>query len=77
LLSGGFSQEFVDAYQRAFANGLTNADTIENADMDGLIIRSQMAKMISLFAINMLGKIPDTSKSCTFSDITKQTTETK
>jgi hypothetical protein len=36
-----------------------------------------MAKMITNFAINVLGKEPDTSKSCKFGDISKQTEEMK
>ena len=34
-----------------------------------------MAKMISNFAVNMLGMKPDTSKSCVFTDIYKESNE--
>ena len=30
-----------------------------------------MAKMLSQYAINILNKTPDTSKTCTFTDVTK------
>lgn len=36
-----------------------------------------MAKMISEFAIQILGKKPDTSKKCDYPDITDQTDEMK
>jgi hypothetical protein len=37
--------------------------------MYGAITRAEMAKMLSVYAKEVLGKTPDTSKACTFSDI--------
>jgi len=58
----GFSQEFKDAYKFAHENGITTKDSIEEADMYGPLTRIAMAKMLSQYAINVLGKTPDTSK---------------
>jgi len=57
-----FSQEFKDAYKFAHDNGITTKDSIEEADMYGPLTRIAMAKMLSQYAINVLGKTPDTSK---------------
>jgi hypothetical protein len=37
--------------------------------MDITITRAEMAKMMSQYAMNVLDKVPDTNKVCTFSDI--------
>lgn len=37
--------------------------------MEDTIIRAEMAKMISQYMIKVLGKMPDTSKVCNFTDI--------
>lgn len=47
------------------------------ADMDGWLIRSHAAKMMSNYAINVLGKTPDTTKVCVFSDMENETLEMK
>ena len=31
---GGYSQEFLNAYERAFKNGITTMNTIDKANMD-------------------------------------------
>ncbi len=51
--------------------------TIEGAQLDGLLIRSHFAKMISNYAINVMGMEPDTSKSCLFDDLADQDAEMK
>ncbi len=72
-----YSTELNNAYLWAYANGITTMNTIQKANMWGTLIRSHMAKMISNFAIKFGGLTPDTSKSCTFDDITNQSTEMK
>jgi hypothetical protein len=47
-------------------------DAIEKADMNGGLTRIAMAKMLSQYAINILGKIPDTSKTPDFKDVPAQ-----
>ena len=64
-----YSQELQDAYNWAHENGVTTMDSIDNANMYGAITRAQMAKMLSVYAEEIQGKTPDTSKACTFSDI--------
>ena len=75
--SNGFSQDFIDAYQFAFSNGITTATNIYDADMTGFLIRADVAKIISNYAINILGKVPDISNPCLFDDIEKETPEMK
>ena len=38
--------------------------------MGGKLTRIAMAKMIAKYAINVLKLTPDTSKACTFADVT-------
>lgn len=64
-----FSPELNDAYLFAFQYGITSKDTIQEAKMEDTIIRAEMAKMISQYMIKVLGKMPDTSKVCNFTDI--------
>ena len=58
------------AYEFAFANGITTMDTMEKADMNSPLTRIAMAKMLSQYAINVLGRTPDISRSATFKDVT-------
>jgi hypothetical protein len=44
-------------------------DSIEKADMNGQLNRIAMAKMLSNYLINILKREPDTSKTCSFSDV--------
>ncbi len=65
-----FSKEFNDAYQFAYKNWITTMPSIEEADMYGPLTRIAMAKMLSQYAINVLGKTPDTTKVVpTFPDV--------
>jgi hypothetical protein len=45
--------------------------------MYGQLTRAEMAKMIVNYASEVLGKTPDTSVVCNFTDIAYQTTEMK
>lgn len=64
-----YSQELQEAYDWAYSKGVTTMSPIDNANMYGAITRAEMAKMLSVYAKEVLGKTPDTSKACTFSDI--------
>ena len=66
--SAQYSQEFKDAYSRAYSKSITTMSSIDNANMQWKITREQMAKMITNYAKNVLWKTPDTSKSCHFID---------
>ena len=63
-----FSSELQQAYNWAYENKITTMSSIEKANMNWNITREEMAKMISNFAINILWKTPDTTKTCLFID---------
>ena len=64
--------EFELAYEFAFKHGITTMDTIEKANMTWNLTRIAMAKMLSYYAINVLGQTPDTTKVCEFDDVSTQ-----
>lgn len=70
-----YSNEEIAAYEYAYINDITTQDSIEAADMGWWLIRIAMAKMISNYAINILGLTPDTSKSCSFPDVSRDLDE--
>ena len=69
------ADELQSAYEYAYNIGITTQPTQEKADLQGTLIRSHMAKMMVNYAIEVLGKTPDTSKNCTFSDIASESAE--
>ena len=69
VFGANYSQELQDAYDWAYGKGVTTMSPIDNANMYGAITRAEMAKMLSVYAKEVLGNTPDTSKACTFSDI--------
>jgi len=58
-----------------FDNGLISAPTIQQADINGYVIREQMAKMITEFAIKVLNKKPNSLLACSFTDTKNESTE--
>ena len=60
--------ETMSAYLFAFKNHITTQTTIEKADMNWSLIRAHLAKMMSNYAINVLGKKPNTALKCSFKD---------
>ncbi len=68
-LAATYSQELQDAYNWAYSKGVTTMSPIDNANMYGAITRAEMAKMLSVYATEVLGMTPDTTAACTFSDI--------
>ncbi|MEI6426281.1 MAG: hypothetical protein WCO66_02905 [Candidatus Absconditabacteria bacterium] len=70
-----FSQEMNQAYIFAYTKKITTKINIETADMEGDLIREHLAKMISNYAINVLGKKPDPKAVCEFSDISNESNE--
>ena len=69
VFAASYSQELQDAYNWAYSKGVTTMSPIDNANMYGAITRAEMAKMLSVYATEVLGMTPDTSAACTFSDI--------
>ncbi len=69
--------ELENAYEYAHTIGITTMETIEDANMNGKLIRSHMAKMMVNYAEDVLGKTPDTTKECEFTDTDNQSEEMK
>ena len=67
-----YSEEFQQAYKFAKWNWITTMPTIQDAKMNQKLTRIQMAKMLSKYAINVLWKTPDTTKSIKFKDVTEK-----
>ena len=65
-----YSVEYQEAYKFARENGITSKLTIESAQMNWKLTRIAMAKMLSQYAINVLWKTLDTSKTIKFNDVT-------
>lgn len=72
LVSAEYTSELQSAYNYAYGVGITTQQTIDSANMYGNLIRSHMAKMMVNYAISVLGKTPDTSLPCNFSDISNE-----
>ena len=72
VLENWFTRERNNAYGFAYANWITTAKNIEKANLSWPMTRAAMAKMLSNYAINVLGKEPDTSKTPHFWDISKE-----
>lgn len=76
IVGSTFSTELNQAYLRAYANWITTKKSIQEANLDGNLIRSHTAKMISEFAL-MLWKTPNNELNCKFDDISDQSIEMK
>lgn len=64
-----YNQEQVDAFQYAYWFGITTMCPIEDARLDWYILRKELAKMISEFAIKIVWIYPNFSKNeCGFYD---------
>ncbi len=72
ITTAEYTSELQGAYEYAYGVGITTQQTIDSANMYGNLIRSHMAKMMVNYAINILGKTPDTSLPCNFSDIASE-----
>ncbi len=64
--------ELQSAYQFAYSNDITTMASLAQARMCDGVIRAELAKMISNYAINVLGKTPNTDIDCTFNDMREQ-----
>ena len=69
ILSNWYTVEFNNAYEFAHRAWITTINSIEKADMDWMLTRIAMAKMLSQYAINVLWKQPDKSKRINFVDV--------
>ena len=69
LGAASYSTELQGAYDYAYANGITTQSSIDTANIYGSLTRVAMAKMMANYAMEVLGKTPDTTKTCTFPDV--------
>jgi len=73
-----YSTELNNAYLRAYKYNITTMPSVQRANITDSLVRKDMAKMISNFAINVLGKNVSTgSTSCSFSDISSLSKDTQ
>jgi len=70
-----YPKERNDAYIRAYNLGITTMPTIQKADMNWLLFRKIAAQMVSEFAVKVIGRLPDKTKKCIFTDIDKENLE--
>lgn len=75
IVNSRYPSEQNDAYLWAYNNDITTMNTIQKANIDGPLIRKDMAKMVSNFAINVLHKAPSTWTICKYPDISLVTEE--
>ena len=54
----------LSAYTRAYAHNITTLKSLEIANPEGLLIRSDLAKMMTNYAIGILHMNPDLTKDC-------------
>jgi hypothetical protein len=57
-----YNQEMTDAFSRGYGLNITNKCPIDTARLDDYIIRKELAKMMTLFTIQVVGIYPDTNK---------------
>ena len=67
-----FSQEMREAYQYSYERNITTINDINKADMNWWLTRIAMAKMLSNYAINSLGRKPDISIVPNFKDVSSK-----
>lgn len=64
-----YSDEMNKAYQYAYYYWITTKESIEDADVNWILTRVAMAKMLSQYAINVLWMEPDKTRQNTFVDV--------
>ncbi len=69
--TASFDAELTEAYEYASSKEITNAATIENADMFGNLTRIAMAKMMANYVLDLDLQTPDTDKDCTYPDVSE------
>ncbi len=75
VLSNWYSVEFNNAYTFARKAWITTTNSIQDANMWGKLTRIAMAKMLSNYAINILGKKPANKVVPRFPDVSLQLNE--
>lgn len=72
-----YSEEMTEAFSYAYMYNITSQCPITKANLNGKLLRKHAAKMVSQFAINVLGKKPDHLRVCEFNDMGNETPEMK
>ncbi|MCX6822654.1 MAG: S-layer homology domain-containing protein [candidate division SR1 bacterium] len=70
-----YSAELTSGFSFAYSVGITSQCPITKANLDGVLLRKHAAKMISQFAVSVLGKKPNNLAVCNFTDMTGETPE--
>jgi hypothetical protein len=70
-----YSAEVTQAFSYSYSMGITTQCPIQAANPGWLVLRKHIAKMISQFAINVLGKDVDPKKKCDFIDLKNESAE--
>jgi len=73
--ASGFDPESRGAYLYACVNNITTKRDIMDAIFYGPVIRKEFAKMISNYAVNVMGMTPDTTLQCEFNDMVGEDAE--
>ncbi|MEI6426484.1 MAG: S-layer homology domain-containing protein, partial [Candidatus Absconditabacteria bacterium] len=68
---GVYPEEMVTAYLWSLYNGITTKPTIQDAKMEGSLLRRDLAKMLSQYTINVLKKNVKNTNNCVFLDVPK------
>jgi len=72
-----WQDELQQAYQFAYGIGITTMPTARQARLCDGVIRSELAKMVANYAIQIHGLSPDEDRVCHFDDIADQSAEMK
>lgn len=70
-----YSDELNSAYVWSYNLWITTIPTIQKANIEWTLLRSHLAKMLSQYAINVLGLKENTWANCIFNDMTTQSKE--
>lgn len=73
--ASGFDPESRGAYLYACVNNITTKRDISSSIFYGPVIRKEFAKMISNYAVNVMGMTPDTTRVCNFNDVNGEDAE--
>ncbi len=77
IVNSPYSTEINDAYLRACNLWILTETTIQDSHLDELIQRKTLANMLSIFAIKVMWKTPNTAKQCLFADVWTENKVTK
>lgn len=72
LLQDGYARELHNAFSFAQSYGITTAPNIQEAQMHEPLTRIAMAKMLSLYALQVLHQTGDSTQACSFGDVPEE-----